>query len=162
MKVNNTHLHIEPIQGQCTGCLENIASSNAHIGSVSVQNATDVTFGNKSFFNGPMVIKQLTVDYGSQNSDTSKSGKTNGIKQKNRLKITTTPMSFFAESKESCSRRILRSFRNHPVLACAILTAFVLIIGGMCVSVGYVLYVYGKSRVLDIYLVLDRLIKRME
>lgn len=36
--------------------LESSSTSNRNIGSIAVQNSTDVTFGNKSFFNGPVVI----------------------------------------------------------------------------------------------------------
>lgn len=42
--------------------IENIEPSNANIGSVCVENSTDVTFGNKTYFNGPVVIKHFVVD----------------------------------------------------------------------------------------------------
>lgn len=42
--------------------IESSSRSNANIGSITVQNSTDVTFGNKSFFNGPVVIKKFVVN----------------------------------------------------------------------------------------------------
>lgn len=51
-----------------TSIVESSSKSNRSIGSVTVKNSTDVTFGNKSFFNGPVVIKKFVVN----NSDIQK------------------------------------------------------------------------------------------
>lgn len=48
--------------------IENIEPANANIGSVRVENSANVTFGNKTYFNGPVIIKHLTVDGSSMES----------------------------------------------------------------------------------------------
>lgn len=42
--------------------IKNIEPPNASFGSVCVENSTDVTFGNKVYFQGPVVITNLVVD----------------------------------------------------------------------------------------------------
>lgn len=42
--------------------IENIEPPNTSFGSVCVENSTDVTFGNKTYFQGPVVITNLVVD----------------------------------------------------------------------------------------------------
>lgn len=56
-------------------CLENYSTSNADIGNICVQNSTDVSFGNKTFFNGPVVIKHFIASDVEQRSEPSESSK---------------------------------------------------------------------------------------
>lgn len=49
--------------------LENYSTSNADIGNICVQNSTDVSFGNKTFFNGPVVIKHFIATDAEQKLD---------------------------------------------------------------------------------------------
>lgn len=72
---NNTEANIRPSLVQRIDCLENCSTSNADIGRICVQNSTDVTFGNKTFFYGPVEIKQFSSD-GEQKPDVSETSKT--------------------------------------------------------------------------------------
>lgn len=51
--------------------IKNIETSTAKIGSVCVENSTNVTFGNKTYFNGPVVI----THYVGNNVETSRTKK---------------------------------------------------------------------------------------
>lgn len=128
MRINNTQLYIQPIHGHTNECLEHIAGANANIGSISVQNASDVTFGNKTFFNAPVVIKQLVVDYGEQNSEAIQKNKRQAKSKK---------------PKQPWSVRILHSFKNHPILVCSIFTTLAMIVATL-ILVGYFLDPFGK------------------
>ena len=37
-------------------------AEQSRIGTVAVQNSTDITFGNKTFYQGPVTIKQFLLD----------------------------------------------------------------------------------------------------
>lgn len=54
--LENKELNFRP------NCIDNIEPSNANMRSVCVENSTNVTFGNKTYFNGPVVIKNFVVD----------------------------------------------------------------------------------------------------
>lgn len=41
---------------------EAIAASKPNIGSIALQNSSDITFGNKTFYHGPVTIKQFLLD----------------------------------------------------------------------------------------------------
>lgn len=38
------------------------SDAKSHIGSIAVQNSSDITFGNKTFYQGPVTIKQFVYD----------------------------------------------------------------------------------------------------
>lgn len=69
--INNSKFSIQPTHGSNLSFHNgNIILDNGNIiekqpgpkiGSVCVQNATDVTFGNKTLYEGPVIIKQMTV-----------------------------------------------------------------------------------------------------
>lgn len=40
----------------------NVAYKQPQIGSIAVQNSTDITFGNKTFYQGPVTIKQFLLE----------------------------------------------------------------------------------------------------
>lgn len=42
----------------------NNETSKANIGSIAIQNSSDITFGDKTFINGPVTIKQFLMDEG--------------------------------------------------------------------------------------------------
>lgn len=55
--------------------VENLTPPHANIGSVCVENSTNVTFGNKTYFNGPVIIKHFVIDGNSvENSNTQEEG----------------------------------------------------------------------------------------
>ncbi|CAO1316068.1 unnamed protein product [Diamesa tonsa] len=47
------------------------------IGTVAVQNSTDITFGNKTFYQGPVTIKQFLLDEKNNNKQPGKTNNTN-------------------------------------------------------------------------------------
>lgn len=49
--------------------LENYTTSNADIGNICVENSSDISFGNKTYFNGPVVIKQFVANDAEQKPD---------------------------------------------------------------------------------------------
>lgn len=122
MRINDTQLFVRPIQGHTADCLEHTAASNIHIGSISVQNGTDVTFGNKTIFNAPVVIKQLVVDYG----DVPGRSEEPAVKP-----------------KLSWMSRIHRFFNSRPITICFILTALIMIVS-TSILVVYFLDLFGK------------------
>jgi len=115
MKINGTQLSIQPIHGHTSDCLENVAASNVNVGSISVQNGTDVTFGNKTFFNAPVVIKQLVVE---QHDDETK---------KNNEPV---------KPKIPWRARTRHYFFNHPCMVCSIFSALAMILATL-ILIGY-------------------------
>lgn len=49
---------------KCLNFRSNVTANgtNGNIGSVCIQSSSEILFGNKTFFNGPVVIKQFVVD----------------------------------------------------------------------------------------------------
>lgn len=55
--------------------VENLKPPNANIGSVCVENSTNVTIGNKTYFNGPVIIKHFVVDGSVESVNTQEEGR---------------------------------------------------------------------------------------
>lgn len=68
-------------------------ASIPRIGTVAVQNSTDIQFGNKTFFNGPVTIKQFMLD--EKNNKWIRTSDENGIANKG----------FDGETYQRCSER---------------------------------------------------------
>lgn len=73
---NTIECNVQPSLGRSIDCLEKYSSSNADIGNVSVQSSADVTFGNKTFFTGPVVIKNFVASEGEPIPDSSETSNT--------------------------------------------------------------------------------------
>lgn len=106
MKINDTQLYIQPIHEHIADCL---AASRNNIGNISVQNATDVTFGHKTLFNAPVMIKQLVVDYTDPHND------------KNNMEPVKTKGTL-------CTATTRHFFHNYPCMICAIFSALAMIL----------------------------------
>lgn len=89
--------------------MDDVATSNSSIGNISVQNSTDVALGNKTYFNGPVMMKHMTVDNGQRKSDKSE-------------RATET------KTKETSNRKMQDLLHQHRFLVCSILTGLAVII----------------------------------
>lgn len=54
--------NIEPSNLCQSSVLCGNSDAKSHIGSIAVQNSSDITFGNKTFYQGPVTIKQFVYD----------------------------------------------------------------------------------------------------
>lgn len=136
--------------------IENIEpSSNANIGSVCVENSTNVTFGNKTYFNGPVVIKHFVVDgnvvegsdsktlEGRDNLSPLKISKAYGCylsrKLNDNLLVAGTEQTFNGKRERKC----VFGFRDKSSLVFLIAGSVVVIVITLIV-VGYYVFVLGK------------------
>ncbi|XP_037035114.1 uncharacterized protein LOC119073629 [Bradysia coprophila] len=119
--INDNELYIENNHGYSSHSWENVAvaAPSVNIGSITVQNGTDVTFGNKIVFNTPVEINHLVVNYGEPNVD--------ALKNRNKT----------AERKLAWKARAQYYYSNHPCKVYSIISAIAVMVAAFLILVGY-------------------------
>lgn len=117
--------HNTKIFGHTIDYVEEVDTSNPNIARISLQHSADVTLGNKTFFNGPVMMKQLSIDNARRKSDASNCS--------------------VNAAESPWSHRVQRSFHKHRFLICSIITAFAVIVASAIV-VSYILDVFGNGK----------------
>lgn len=75
--VINNGLPTDIIKAEASGSTVAAGSSRPHIGSIALQNSTDITFGDKTFYQGPVTVKQFFLEkdqWRRQESNTTTAG----------------------------------------------------------------------------------------
>lgn len=121
---NGDELGVEPRYSSHNWENVTVAAPSVNIGSITVQNGTDVTFGNKIVFNTPVEINHLVVNYGEQNVDDVKNNNKSG-----KLTLRATAQYYY---------------NNHPCKVCSIVSMIMVIVAASLIIVGYYFYPFGN------------------
>lgn len=77
MIVINNGLPTDIIKSEASGSNGTAGNNRPHIGSIALQNSTDITFGDKTFYQGPVTVKQFFLEkdqWRRQESNTTTAG----------------------------------------------------------------------------------------